>query len=128
MHSIDLPAGTPVRLTATAPAGKDLHRWGIEVPAAENGSVRMGYGSHIGGLDVDQRIDIPAQAEDCRLEIRCHHATSDGWAEDRAHTGGQDTPNSLEIGFYNAARPGDRHDEVLLCFAFGRPRTNVAAD
>ena len=124
MHSLDLPAHTPVRLTATARPGAGLHRWDVQLLAAE-GSARVAYGSRIGARDTDQRIDIPGQAVNCRLEVRSRHATRDGWADDCARTG-DNTPNRLQVGFFDAAQPGARQDDILLCFAFGARETDTA--
>jgi hypothetical protein len=81
---------------------------------------RLSYGSRIGERDLDQRIDIPPQDVDCRVEVRSRHAALDGWEDDRS-TIQEDTPDELRIGFCNAARPGSRPDDVLLSFAIGAP-------
>jgi hypothetical protein len=129
MHSLDLPAGSRIRLTATARPGTNLHCWDIRILAAgqleAGGSPRLAYGSRIGGLDLDQRIDIPPQDVGCRLEIRSRHAGREGWEDDRC-TVQDDTPNELRIGFCDAAKPGALPDDVLLSFAFvpiNRPRS-----
>jgi hypothetical protein len=93
-----------------------MHRWDIEVATPE-GETRATYGSHIGGSDIDQRVHIPAQEMDCELSIRSQHRTSEGWADDQG-TVDDDTPSQLQIGFCDTARPGARHDDVLLSFTF----------
>jgi hypothetical protein len=121
MHSLDLPAGLQIRLTATARPGTDLHRWDVRLLAAgkleAGGSPRLAYGSRIGVRDLDQRIDIPPQDVGCRLEIRSRHTGHEGWQDDRC-TVQEDTPNELRIGFCDAARLGALPDDVLLSFAF----------
>jgi hypothetical protein len=112
-----LPAGASVRLTATARADGDLHRWDLLVLAAAGGPARLTFGSWIGGRDLHQRIDIPAQDVDCRLEIQSRHQNAQGWEDDRASPE-EDTPDRLLIGFCNPSSPGARPDDVLLGFAF----------
>jgi hypothetical protein len=122
MHSLDLPAGLRIRLTATARPGTDLHRWDVRLLAAgeleAGGSPRLAYGSRIGVRDLDQRIEIPPLDVGCRLEIRSRHAGRAGWQDDRCIVQ-EDTPNELRIGFCDAARLGALPDDVLLSFAFG---------
>lgn len=135
MHSLDLPAGSRIRLTATARPGTDLHRWDVRLVAAgeleAGGSPRLAYGSRIGVRDLDQRIDIPPQDVGCRLEIRSRHAGCEGgWQDDRC-TVQDDTPSELRIGFCDAARPGALPDDVLLSFAFvpiNRPLSEETCD
>lgn len=122
MHSLGLPAGSAIRLTATARAAVGVHRWSVRVIAADSATAdatpRLNYGSQIGERDREQRIDIPAQAVDCRLEVSTRHATAaDGWRDGRV-TIADDTPNRLDIGFSNPASPAAHEDEVLLSFAF----------
>jgi hypothetical protein len=119
MDSLDLPAGASVRLTATARPDYGLHRWDIRVVAATGGASRAAGGARIGGRDVHQRLDIPPQDVDCRLEVSASHAAAGGWAADRGSRT-DDTPDRLLIGFSDAARPGSRRDDVLLSFTFGR--------
>jgi hypothetical protein len=122
MHRLDLPAGHRIRLSATARVGTGLHQWDLRLTSGEEGSVTLlAFGSQIGEHDLDQRIDIPPQDVDCRVEIRSRHAARDGWKDDRC-TIQEDTPDELRIGFCNAARPGSRPDDVLLSFAIGAPR------
>lgn len=119
MHSLDLPAGSGIRLTATAKAGCGLHRWGVRViaPGDEATSVRAAYGSAIGERDRDQRVDIPAQDVACTLQVSAHHAVADGWTTDRCSIQ-DDTPGELRLGFCDAARPGATPEDVVLSFAF----------
>jgi len=123
MHRLDLPAGSRIRLIATARVGTGLHQWDLRLlTVGDEGAVpRLTFGSRIGERDLDQRVDIPAQDVDCRVEIRSRHAGRDGWGDDRC-TIQEDTPDELRIGFCNAAKPGSRPDDVLLSFAIGAPR------
>lgn len=107
------------RFSATARPDRGRHRWDVRVFDASNAAPRLTYGSCIGGRDVDQRVEFPPQAMDCRLEIRSSHETATGWADDRA-TCLDDTPDRLLIGFCDPARPGGPPDDVLLGFAFCR--------
>lgn len=122
MRSLDLPAGSRIRLIATARAGTDLHHWDVLVmTAGEAGAApRLAFSSQIGEHDLDQRIDIPPQDADCRVEIRSRHSGRDGWNDDRC-TVQEDTPDELRIGFCNPARPGSRADDLVLSFSIGGP-------
>lgn len=117
MRELAMPAGASVSLTATARADRDRHRWNISVLPAAGGPARLTFGSWIGGRDLHQRIDIPAQDVDCRLEVQSRHQSAQGWADDRASQE-EDKPDRLVIGFCNPSRPGARPDDVLLSFAF----------
>ncbi|MFC3069338.1 hypothetical protein [Phenylobacterium soli] len=119
MHHLNLPAGASARFSATARPESGHHRWDVRVFDASNAAPRLAYGSHIGGRDLDQRVEIPPQAMDCRLEIRSSHETATGWSDDRA-TCLDDTPDRLLIGFCDPARPGAQRDDVLLGFAFSK--------
>lgn len=123
MHRLDLPAGHRIRLIATARVGTGVHQWDLRLltPGGEGSAPRLAFGSRIGEHDLDQRIDIPPQDVDCRVEIRSRHAARGGWEDDRC-TIQEDTPDELRIGFCNAARPGSHPDDVLLSFAIGAPR------
>lgn len=125
MHNLHLAAGSAIRLTATARSGVGVHRWSVEVYRAESGGTagpsRLAYSSQIGGLDCDQRIAIPPQNEDCRLEVSAQHAAENGsWRDDRL-TVLDDTPARLDLGLFDAARPSAHPDDLLLSFAFTRP-------
>lgn len=123
MHSLNLPAGSRVRLHATAGAEVGLHRWAVrvlEVGASQDGlDARLTYGSRIGAGDCEQRIDIPAQDVDCRIEVDASHASRAGWKDDRSSIE-EDTPNCLQIGFSDRALAFARTDDVLLTFTFVR--------
>lgn len=119
MPDLVVPAGASVRFTATARGDRGPHRWDIAVRPAAGGEARLTFGSRIGGRDLDQRVDIPAQDVDCRFEIQSRHETAQGWEDDRA-SAEEDTPDRLSIGFCDPSRPGARPDDVLLSFAFGR--------
>lgn len=118
MPALVVPAGASVQVTAVARPDWSLHRWEIAVRPAAGGVARLTFGSEIGGRDVHQRIDIPAQDVECRLEIESRHETAQGWKSDRAASQ-EDTPDQLSIGFCDASRSGARPDDVLLSFAFG---------
>ncbi|MFZ5719079.1 MAG: hypothetical protein ACOY5Y_06370 [Pseudomonadota bacterium] len=126
MHTLNLPAGAAARFTATARPDRGLHRWAVRVLPASEGPVRLTFGSQIGGRDLDQRVEIPIQAEDCRLEIQSSHETATGWADDRSACL-DDAPDRLRIGFCDAARPGAMPDDVLLSFTFGEPQGSAPA-
>src|SRR5579883_2575159 len=117
MPELALPAGANVRLTVTGRADRDLHRWNLTVAPAAGGPARLSFASWIGGRDLHQRIDIPAQDVDCRLEIQSRHQTAQRWEGDDASVE-EDTPDQLLIGFCNPSRPGALPDDVLLSFAF----------
>jgi len=121
MHRLGLPAGSTIRLTASARPDIGVHRWGVRVFAAEglaaSATPRLTYGSQIGGGDCEQRIDIPAQDTDCRLEAWSRHSIAEGWADDRCSVE-DDTPSRLMIGFSDPSRPKARKDDVLLSFTF----------
>lgn len=118
-----MPAGSRIRLIATARVGTGVHHWDVRLLTAgdQGAAPRLIYGSHIGERDRDQRIDIPPQDVDCRVEIWSRHAAREGWEDDRC-TIQEDTPDELRIGFCNAAEPGSHPDDVLLSFAIGAPR------
>jgi hypothetical protein len=130
MHSLSLPAGSRVRLHATAGAEVGQHRWAIrvlEAGAPRGGLVaRLAYGSQIGAGDCEQRVDIPAQDVDCRIEVDASHASATGWKDDRSSIE-EDTPNCLQIGFSDRALAFARSDDVLLSFTFVR-RDTIRAD
>lgn len=121
MHRLDLPAGSPVRLSATARIDSGPHRWAIQVfsdaDAAGASAPRLSYGSQIGGADREQRIDIPAQDVDCRLEIHSRHEIVGGWADDRCAVN-EDTPALLALGFSDPGSPPSPEDDVRLSFDF----------
>ncbi|MBL8771926.1 MAG: hypothetical protein JNK30_11140 [Phenylobacterium sp.] len=126
-HAIDLPAGAGVRMTASARRAFGAHRWDIRVLCVATGEARASFGSHIGGADIDQRLEIPAQDVDCRLEVRSRHAvTGGGWADDDASIE-EDTPDILELGFCDLARPLAAPGDVRLRFAFAAPRRPAGA-
>lgn len=123
MRSLNLPAGSPVRLHATAGPEVGLHRWAVrvlEAGAPLDGLVpRLTYGSRIGAGDCEQRVDIPAQDVDCLIEVDASHASGAGWKEDRSSIE-EDTLNCLQIGFSDRGLAFARRDDVLLTFTFVR--------
>jgi hypothetical protein len=128
MHSIDLPAGSSVRLTATARANAAEHRWDIRVLEAtaprRDPTSRIEFGSRIGSGDCEQRVDIPAQDVDCRLEVDARHAVEGGWKDDRCSVQ-DDTPSRLQLGFADRSLPYSKTDDILLSFVF-QPATPSA--
>lgn len=118
MHSLDLPAGSPVRLTATARPNLGVHRWGVRVLTSVEAAPRLAYGSEIGGRDCEQGVDIPAQDADCRLEVWARHTTVGGWEDDQS-TVTDDTPSRLQIGFSDPRSSAAQKDDLLLSFTFG---------
>ena len=119
-HRLNMPAGSPIRLTATARPQAGLHRWEVQVLAAADAAPRLAFGSLIGGADREQRIEIPAQDVDCRLEVSARHATSTGWGHDRSNVA-EETPTELQVGFFNPDSFTARNDDVLLSFTLGAP-------
>lgn len=117
MPELVLPAGASLRLTATARADRDLHRWTLHERPGADGAGLLAFGSWIGGADVLQRIDIPAQDVERRLEVRSRHRSAQGWADDSASYE-EDAPDRLAIGFCDPSFPGARRDDVLLSFVF----------
>ena len=119
IHSLDLPAGSLVRLTAAARPKVGLHRWDLRVfsPAREP---MLAFGSQIGGVDRVQHVDIPTQGLSCRLEISACHKTVDGWEDDQGAVL-EDTPNRLEIGFRDGGSIGAQADDLSLSLVFSRP-------
>jgi len=106
MRRIDFPAGSAIRLTATARPDVGVHRWDVKVLAIgdpPDPTPRLSYGSEIGGRDCEQRIDIPAQAVACSLEVASRHAIPGGWRGDYGSVE-DDTPDGLVIGFSDAPR------------------------
>lgn len=111
-----------MRLTATARANVAEHRWDVRVLAADAplraaAASRIDYGSRIGAGDREQRVDIPAQDIDCRLDVQSRHAVEGGWEADRCSVG-DDTPAQLQLGFSNPGLPHAKSDDILLNFAF----------
>lgn len=129
MHNLEMAAGSAIRLTATVRPGAGLHRWSVQVlragRAATAGPIRFVFASEIGGLDRHQRIEIPAQDADCRLEVTAQHAGENGhWLDDRL-TVLDDTPDQLDLGFFDPERPAAHPNDVLLSFAFTSPHTQT---
>lgn len=117
MHSLELPAGSSIGLTASARADVAIHRWDLRVISIANEQV-LAFGSQIGGLEREQRVDIPAQRLDCRVEIFARHKTPTGWGDDRSVVIA-DTPSRLEIGFCDPGLSTGERDDISLSLAFG---------
>ncbi|MGA0599380.1 hypothetical protein ACO2Q3_01600 [Caulobacter sp. KR2-114] len=120
MHSLNFPAGASIRLTVSARPDRALHRWSVRLFTADDDAgalPRVSYGSQIGGRDCEQRIDVPFQDKDCRIEVTCGHAKAGGWQDDQARIE-DDTPNLVAIAFSDGGSPASRKDDVLLSFAF----------
>lgn len=121
MHRIEFPAGSAVRLTATARPDVGVHRWDVRVLTVGDPSTpTLAYGSEIGGRDCEQHIDIPAHHTARQLEIGSRHAAPGGWQNDYGSVE-DDTPDGLLIGFSDAPARGARKDDVLLRFTFKTP-------
>ena len=117
MRRLDVPAGSVVRLTATARADGGQHRWEIRLFGAgdpADATPRLSYGSRIGGDDRMQRIEVPAQARESWLEVDCLHASGDGWDDDRPFLD-DSAPGVVVLGF---SRPEGMAHDVLLSFEF----------
>lgn len=128
MHMLNLPAGSKIRLNATTVPDRPTHRWNVRVLSAdmpETSAPRLSYSSQIGGRDCEQRIEIPAQDIDCRLEVSSQRETPAGWEDDRCRTG-EDTPSHLLLGFSTPASTAET-DEVMLSFTFDLPRRPQSA-
>lgn len=123
MHYLDLPAGSAIRLHASAGPRVGPHRWDIRVldagAAGPGATARTVYGSRIGAGDCEQRIDIPPQDTDCRLEVWGRHLVAGAWKDDLCSIE-TDTPGCLKIGFSDGALPLAGKDDVLLSFTFER--------
>jgi hypothetical protein len=120
MRSLDLPAGSTIRLTATARPNVARHRWDMLVFTAGgpgDAHPRLTFGSEIGGDDREQRIDVPAQDKDCRVEVTSRHAIAGGWKDDFLSID-QDTPALLTMAFSDSSAASAQRDDVLLSFAF----------
>jgi hypothetical protein len=120
VHHIDLPAGSAIRLTATAGPKVGLHRWGMRLFAAHdpqpNAPARPTYGSQIGEGDCEQRIDVPAQDRDCRVEVNCARAATGRW-QDQQGSVEHDTPGLLVVQFADTSASEALTDDVVLSFA-----------
>jgi len=131
MHRIDLPAGSTVRMTATARPNFGIHRWGIRLFTASdtepNAPSRLNYGSQIGGRDCEQRIDVPPQDKDCRIEVTCGHSIAGGW-QDRQGSVEDDTPGLLVIGFFDPSSSVSQTADVVLSFAFADAKQLEASE
>ena len=117
MHSLDVPAGSAIRLTATARSDRGLHRWDVQVFEAGQAAPRLTYGSRIGGWDRHQRVDIPAEGHDRRLEARSQSACGGGWEDDQASVHAPAT-GLVTVGFSGPSAPLGNGDDVVLSFAF----------
>lgn len=125
MHRIDFPAGSTIRLTATALPDLAVHRWDLQVfDAVGSAAPRLTFGSQIGGRDCQQQVSIPAQDADCRLEVRSRHAVGDDWADDRCSVV-DDTPNRLLLGFAGPSAPAPGKNDVSLSFAIVAGRRDL---
>ena len=117
MHSLDVPAGSAIQLTATARSDRGVHRWDVQV--FESGQVKPGlaYGSRIGGWDRHQRVDIPAQDHHCRLEVSSRSACGSGWEDDRTSVH-ERAGGLVTVGFSGPSAPFGNGDDVVLSFVF----------
>lgn len=122
MRNLTLPAGTSLKFTATARPGLAEHRWRVAVLSAADGASRLNFTSRIGGKDIDQRIDIPVQDIDCEVEILSQHETAQGWGDDTPSTV-EDTPDFLQVGFFDPTCANSQHDDVVLSFTIAGSST-----
>lgn len=125
MHRLEVPAGSRIRLSASAGAATQVRRWDVRMfsagEPAPSSAPRLSYGSQIGGADGEQRIEIPPQDVDCRLEADASRRVGGVWEADQSQVT-CDTPNLLELGFAaSAASVGDDRS-TLLSFHFYAPR------
>lgn len=116
---LDLPAGSPIRLTATARSTIGFRRWDVRVLTSADRVPRVAYGSEIGGRDCQQDVDIPAQDAHCRLVVGAGHTTPAGWQNDES-TITYDTPSRLQIGFSDPGPSAAQQGDLLLSFVLGR--------
>ena len=110
MHDVHVPAGSGIRLTATARPKRGIHRWDLQLVSLDPAIAvepRLVFGSQIGGAHLHQRLDIPPQATDCRLEVRSRHAVKGGWCDD-CFTVERASPAELRLGCWSAALAGSR--------------------
>jgi hypothetical protein len=116
-----MPAGSQVRLNATACSAKEVRRWDVRMFAqsasAESWPPRLTYGSQIGGVDRDQRVEIPAQDVDCRLEASASRRVDGFWDAEPSRVTGE-TPTVLELGFGASTSPAADDRSILLSFRF----------
>jgi len=113
-----MPAGSTIRLSATARSGVAGHFWDVRVcvAGAAGPAVRLAYGSRIGDGDRQQRIDIPAQDMDCSLQVTSRHAMPGGaWGDDKL-TVLDDSPGLLDLGFSDPSSPTAHDNDVVLSF------------
>lgn len=116
MHSLDVPAGSAIRLTATARSDRGVHRWDVQVFESGQATPGLAYGSRIGGWDRHQRVDIPAQDHDRRLEVSSRSACGGGWEDDRASLH-ERAGGLVTVGFSGPSAPLGNGDDVVLSFA-----------
>jgi hypothetical protein len=121
MYSLNVPAGCPVQLTATAGVAVDTHRWVARVFAGDDQALgltpRLSYGSRIGGLDREQHVEIPAQDVDCTLEVGASHRNGNRWDEDQSFVS-SDTPSLLTLEFGAGRSSAAHEDDIRLSFQF----------
>lgn len=120
MYSLELSAGSSIQLTATALVDAGIHRWNIQVFTLADpetaASPRLAYGSEIGGGDIHQRVNIPWQDANCRLDVSSRHAAGGEWRES-AQVMEEISPGQFTLGFSRAAKGNGAPNDVTLTFA-----------
>jgi hypothetical protein len=124
MHDFVLPAGSRVRMSASAGSRTPpVHKWNLDIfgdsPLGAAQGPRLSYGSRIGGSDAEQRLDIPEQDVDCRFQVRTFHETGADWSPSPAHIV-VDTPERLAIRFGEHGSANPDVDSCVLDFHFLR--------
>src|SRR6185437_15470943 len=116
-----MPAGSHISLSATAGAATQVGRWDVRMfpadRAAPGSAPRLTYGSQIGGLDRDQRVEIPLQDVDCTLEVDASRRFDGVWEADQSQVI-RETPALLELGFGVSASSIGDDSSILLSFRF----------
>ena len=119
MYRLAVPAGSKIRLSATTGRATQVRRWDVRMfPAgapAPSSTPRLSYGSRIGASDGEQRVEIPPQEIDCRLEAETSRRVGGVWEVDQPQVT-CDTPSLLELGF-GAAIAGEA-GAIQLSFHF----------
>lgn len=117
MHVIEIAARTSVRMNATVAAKTGIHRWRMNLVAADDPNwLRATYGSSIGLDSRDQRVEIPAQDRACRLRISAEHWDREGgsWSAGECVV----EVNSVDDLQLRFGHPLRQPEEVLLSFVF----------
>jgi len=121
MYRLDVPAGSDLRLFASAGPSTQVRRWDVRMFAADaparSWPPRLTYGSEIGGADGDQRVEIPPQDVDCWLEVGASRRIGGFWEPDQWQVT-SDTLALLELDFDGPAAPASGDSSIQLSFHF----------